>query len=176
MSNIPQALSRVGAVKSLKLLSQNSTTTTAASLKGGYLGSVISIIYTVKTFMLELVLFRPSNNSRFLVSDQICRLRHYISSNILSSLHCNVHCEIMPKVSIFDCLVKCFTPGFVDIKGISNISSPLIFLCWRFFCLTQSVASWGFETIFGLQKITLALLVTNSKSETLFERNSQSFF
>ena len=73
MSNIPQALSRVGAVKSLKLLSQNSTTTTAAaSLKGGYLGSVISLIYTVKTFMLELALFGPSNGSKLYVLDEKC--------------------------------------------------------------------------------------------------------
>ena len=63
---------QLGAVKSLKLLSQNSTTTTAASLKGGYLGSVISLIYTVKTFMLELALFGPSNGSKFLVLDEKC--------------------------------------------------------------------------------------------------------
>ena len=61
----------MGAVKSLKLLSQNSTNT-AASLKGGYLGSVISLIYTVKTFMLELALFGPSNGSKFLVLDEKC--------------------------------------------------------------------------------------------------------
>ena len=63
---------QLGAVKSLKLLSQNSTITTAASLKGGYLGSVISLIYTVKTFMLELALFGPSNGSKFLVLDEKC--------------------------------------------------------------------------------------------------------
>ena len=87
MSNIPQALSKVGAVKSLKLLSQNSTTTTAASLKGGYLGSVISLIYTVKTFMLELVLFGPSNESDFLVLDEKCILYMWRLQTFIQALH-----------------------------------------------------------------------------------------
>ena len=87
MSNIPQALSKVGAVKSLKLLSQNSTTTTAASLKGGYLGSVISLIYTVKTFMLELVLFGPSNGSKSLVLDEKCIVYMWRLLTFTQALH-----------------------------------------------------------------------------------------